>query len=389
MKHPFEPSFGTVFGCDPEIFVTRASGRVRKRRAAVGSERFLPPAGIYGDGSGVTRDGVQAELHITPGGCRQGAAGRLASAMTLLNAAVEAARAELRIPSLAVTFKPMISLTPADLRQLSPEARQLNCKPSLNAYGRKQVIVDGNTYTHRTASGHIHLGTGLITKKLVDPVDVVKILDVLVGIPTVLIDRDPSQIIRREIYGLAGEYRLPKHGLEYRVPSNFWLLDYKLASMIFGLARLAANVAEGFIRNSRQQWAKDALLDRVDFDKVQQAINTNDVDIALCIYKESIRPFAEQLPVYYSFGSGTVMDNFEYFIDQIHDGGLRRWFKTDDSATLDRWMKLDTSIGWERFLSQEVLLKRAAARFIGIIVPAASTGTVVRRHSREDLPIAA
>lgn len=381
-------SYVTTLGCDPEIFITRIAGTVRKRVAAVGSERIVPEPQVTDDmPPRVTRDGVQVELHV-PGNtaCREALAGQVSRAMSTLSALVTKARATRRDPSIAISFQPLVTLTRGDISRLSPEARELNCKPSRNAYGREQVWRDGSIYPIRTASGHLHLGNSLFTKNMIDPDEGVKVLDLLVGIPCVLVDQDPAQKIRRETYGRAGEYRLPKHGVEYRVPSNFWLQDYKMLSMVFGLAKLAMAVCEGFVPNNANKWAVDQLLSKVDFAKVEQAINENNVDMALQIYKESIRPFADRITTYQGFTS-TSMDDFEYFVDTISESGLRHWFKLGAKAMLARWWNISW-VGWERFLSEQVAPKRRAAGFTGIILdPAkamqpAAVQPVVRRRSR-------
>lgn len=372
-------AYGTTLGCDPEIFVTRIAGKLKKRTAAVPSEAVLP----VGDGPRVTRDGVQVELHV-PGNtsCRHGLSGQIAQAMMHLEDLVEDTRKRLKDPSVGVSFKPLIKLTTRDIAKLSPEARELNCKPSKNAYGREPIYRDGNVYPIRTASGHLHLGNQLFTLERLDPNDAVKILDLLVGIPCVLVDQSPKQAIRRETYGRAGEYRLPKHGVEYRVPSNFWLQDYKLMSMVFGLAKMALCVCEGLRRkNEVNRWATDMLQEKADFAKVEQAINTNDVDLALRVFKEAIRPFGNTVGVHWGFNGPTSMDNFEYFVDTIREHGLKHWFHLGPKAILARWRSGDINIGWERFLAEVVQPKRQRAKFTGIILDPVKD-TAVRRRSR-------
>ena len=75
-----------------------------------------------------------------------------------------------------------------------------------------------------------------------DPLLAVKILDIVVGNTCVIMDRAPSQVERRKVYGRAGEYRLPAHGIEYRTLSNFWLRSYQLTHLVFSLARFAINI---------------------------------------------------------------------------------------------------------------------------------------------------
>ena len=351
-------------GCDPELFVTRLAGKVRKRQTAVCSWDVVPPTAV----GQVTRDGVQVELHAGGNtGCRQSVSSSISTAFEELHQLLLPLQA--KDPTVKISFDPMVTLTPGDLKRLDPDARELNCKPSLNAYGREPIHRDGDTYPYRTASGHLHLGSRLFTERLVDPVMAVKIYDLAVGIPCVLVDQDPSQKIRRETYGRAGEYRLPVHGLEYRVPSNFWLKDYRLMALVFGLAKTATQVIDGLRKDAdiSCRKAKDVLLNKVDFAEVERVINENDFDGALRIWTESIRPLSNLILPFYGIGEG-LTSPFEYFIETVHERGLGHWFNLDDVAILHQWTELNLSVGWERFLLGEVRLKMNEAKFTGIIL---------------------
>jgi len=95
----------------------------------------------------------------------------------------------------------------------------------------------------------------------------------VVGNTLVLLDRDESNITRRKNYGRAGEYRPKPYGLEYRVPSNFWLKHYVLWSLASGLMR-------NTIMHYRLKQTKN-LLKRFDMKDIRNAINNNDYDLAL------------------------------------------------------------------------------------------------------------
>jgi hypothetical protein len=65
-------------------------------------------------------------------------------------------------------------------------------------------------------------------------------LDLFVGIPSVLIDHGTDSYKRRKYFGRAGSHRDKPYGLEYRVLSPFWLrnksttqLIYKLVEFVF------------------------------------------------------------------------------------------------------------------------------------------------------------
>lgn len=95
---------------------------------------------------------------------------------------------------------------------------------------------DGNT---RTTAGHIHLGAiELKDQSLVE--QTVKVLDLFLGVPSVLIDPERE---RRKLYGKAGCFRFGKSyvGLEYRSLSNFWLKSEELMGWVYDNTKLAVD----------------------------------------------------------------------------------------------------------------------------------------------------
>lgn len=70
----------------------------------------------------------------------------------------------------------------------------------------------------------------------------IPLLDLYIGIPSVLLDDSKQQVERRKVYGRAGEFRLTPYGIEYRVLSNFWAFNTILISYFYGLSRMAVNM---------------------------------------------------------------------------------------------------------------------------------------------------
>lgn len=111
----------------------------------------------------------------------------------------------------------------------------LGCNPSQNVYGMLgEGVFDARKLRYRFAGGHIHLGYRFEPKKIES---LVKLLDAILGVWSVGAAAKFDNPIRRKYYGLAGEYRLPEHGLEYRTLSNFWLAHPGLANLVLMLAR--------------------------------------------------------------------------------------------------------------------------------------------------------
>src|ERR1019366_5440055 len=71
-------------------------------------------------------------------------------------------------------------------------------------------------------------------------INMVKAMDAIAGVACVALFAKYDNPIRRQYYGLPGEYRLPKHGLEYRALSNAWLIHPLIMNLVIDFARKAA-----------------------------------------------------------------------------------------------------------------------------------------------------
>ena len=137
------------------------------------------------------------------------------------------------------------NVVPVETEGLRTEYVMLGCKPSMNAYGlHGNDPGDPYELKIRFSGGHIHLGIPGLTNAM--RVRVVKVLDAILGVySTVLFDYENHGMgaNRRLYYGLPGEYRPTKYGLEYRVLSSAWLQSPQLHDTIFNLAIASANFA--------------------------------------------------------------------------------------------------------------------------------------------------
>lgn len=128
---------------------------------------------------------------------------------------------------------PSALFSPGELKH--PESRVYGCNPESCAYKMQIIDSQKNTIKNtrlRSAGGHLHLGFS--NKDYIYCLMAVRMLDLFVGIPCIFLDPTPSQT-RRKTYGMAGRYRQPKYGIEYRTPGNFWLSSPSTASLIYDL----------------------------------------------------------------------------------------------------------------------------------------------------------
>lgn len=273
-------TFDIYMGSDPEFFFEK-DGKI------IGAEKVLSKFNgtFHSERGQVIIDGVQAELNPDPSYCRNIASSNIASTMVALEKVLP--------EGVTINLEQTVPVSKKELESLIPDNRCFGCTPSFNVYGDNPIgIKDASKYYKRSAGGHIHIGVyGETTKELLDPVQLVPLLDILVGNTAVLLDRSEGNIERRKNYGRAGEYRVPPHGLEYRTLSNFWLYNHTLMHLMFGLVRQAVS----YLGNGK----RDEILALVNREDIVRAINENDFDLAMSNFKKLI-PLFNQID-----GSGT------------------------------------------------------------------------------------
>jgi len=147
----------------------------------------------------------------------------------------------------------------------SEQATQFGCMPDSNAYTLRQNTSPDSNTNLRTCSGHVHIG--FKNPNFDDCINLVKMFDLFLAVPSVLIDKDRK---RREMYGKAGAHRMKPFGVECRQLSNFWVgneeLTNWLVNNIFKMIELYNN--------------KPDFIDKVNWDLVQICINEYDTFLA-------------------------------------------------------------------------------------------------------------
>lgn len=257
-------------GTDPEFFLV-AGGKLIPAFDVLQDKKASPT---------LFWDGFQAEFTWPGQLCIQLLADGIQGQMIAL---LKAARA--KQPKATLLPQDSIQIEP---RKYKPEHLQLGCDPSLNAYGvQGDIPLDPSQLPWRFAGGHLHFGLARLKNhpdKVREAVKIVKALDKTVGVFSVgagaLYEQNK---VRRRYYGLAGEFRLPPHGLEYRTLSNYWLCHPAIMQLTFEFARAIF------------QLAPLGLLDfwYGDEDTVQAIINTYDVREARKLLKRNEKLFME------------------------------------------------------------------------------------------------
>lgn len=356
---PYIMRAGRFFlGCDPELFLTNADG-------IIGAEKVIDSKGILASNGAAVLDGVQLELHPAPSTCRQTLAANIANIFQAISTALTH-----RTDGIKVSFDPVVTVSKKELDTLSEQAKKLGCSPSLNTHKPNAILkVAKCNERMRSAGGHLHLAAGPQfhgplgpDRKPTDNADTIRfvnLLDIFVGLPSVLIDRDPNASKRRRVYGRAGEHRLPPYGVEYRTLSNFWLRNYILMSFVFGQARQAYNVYMSSTPGKKFDYIKGQyipefdfyadLLKRIKMKDVAKAINRNDLDLAWKLWDEVSAFIIEFHPSSFDGVCSTNINNFNWWAKDIAEHGLEKWFPDDP---LTHWCaKGMNPPGWAGFES--------------------------------------
>lgn len=221
---------GFTIGSDPEIFLTDGEKNLIPAFDFLGSKE-KPNVGPHANNK-IYWDGFQAEFDTQSGTCLASHSDNVHYALKdLYHMALK--HNSTALLSLKTTF----DLTPKQLNDTKDEHIAFGCMPSLNVYGMKGISANGRDVPYRSSGGHIHFGIG---KKSSEEIErIVKALDAILGVACVSLFAKYDTAQRRMMYGLAGEYRLPPHGLEYRTLSNAWLCHPLAMHLTFDLARKA------------------------------------------------------------------------------------------------------------------------------------------------------
>ncbi len=259
-----------LVGADPEIFVIGNNGFTSAHGLVEGTKDkpFKVNKGA------IQVDGMALEFNIDPADCKADFIGNVNEVMRQL---------VLRIPkSLRLEVVSTADFSREYLNSLPSIATELGCSPDFNAYaGGLANPTPDDSVNFRTAAGHLHFGwsEGISQDEYHkdDCVAIVQLADLLLGVPSVLLDSDSR---RRSLYGQAGAYRPKPYGLEYRTLSNFWLKSDALKGWAYDNSQLVFDKLT------------DIELTQELKNKIQVCIDMSEMSIA----KELIKLFKIPMP---------------------------------------------------------------------------------------------
>lgn len=246
-----------TLGSDPEVFLADGDYIVPSIGLIGGTKEVPLPV----EKGAVQEDNVLAEFNIDPVTTEDMFVSHIKTVMGELGKRV----APLQLKILSSSHFDLV-----DLASFGPQAMVFGCEPDFCAWTESINPAPDSTSTLRTAGGHIHLGLELDDDDEKSRYQAVKLMDIFLGIPSVLRDDD---VERRRMYGRAGACRLKSYGVEYRTLSNFWLRDEDHQRWAYRQSHLAMENFDNL----------DYLLKQISPEVIQNTINDSDVDSARAI----------------------------------------------------------------------------------------------------------
>jgi hypothetical protein len=252
---------GVTYGSDPELFVfSEEQDKIVSSIGLIGGSKETPLPIKDAPGFYVQEDNVLAEFNIPPVLSKVGFVDNIHKGIEHVKNVLPK-KYTVRIQS-SHNFEP---------EQLNNEKdMEMGCDPDWNAWSDTintpppiELVP-----TLRSSGGHLHIGYKNADKAL--NILLVKMLEVFLGVPSTILDRDMK---RRILYGRAGSFRHKDSpfmwGVEYRTLSSFWLRSKTLTGWVYDNAKLAIEA----INNDRLHYLKEE-------DFIVSTINNGDAEAA-------------------------------------------------------------------------------------------------------------
>lgn len=263
-----------MMGCDPELMIVDSKKNLKSCIPLISGSKHSP---LKIDRGAVLSDNVNFEFNVNP---EEDIDKFIENIKTVLVQSV----------SLIGKGHSFIVQSSADFPNSELEdvrAREFGCEPDFNAWTLETNNMDAGAANQnlRSAGGHVHIGATKETKFLYDDmgkVRMIKAMDTIAGIISMLIDKDPTSALRRSLYGRAGSHRPKEYGVEYRTMGNFWVKSPSLVKLVYDLTSVAVQLV------SAKKEA--ALIKKIGEKKIIDTINKSDLKTAEAIYNKFLKP---------------------------------------------------------------------------------------------------
>lgn len=202
-----------TIGSDPELFVfNQKTKKVVSAIDKIPGHKEEPYTEGLPQGYGLQTDNILAEFNIPPVTNERDFIKELEYMKEFIRSRVKEINEDLDILCQASAKVPAKELK-------HPQAKEFGCDPDFCIYTKGPNEVSKASRTNlRSAGFHIHIGYP--ENNIDTSLDMLRYIDAVVGIPSILFDTD---VDRRNLYGKAGCFRLQPYGFEYRTLSSYWL----------------------------------------------------------------------------------------------------------------------------------------------------------------------
>lgn len=261
-------------GCDPELMIQDKKSGQLKSAIKILKGRKHEPEKV--DGGFVHSDNVNLEFNCAPAKTAAEFAKNIGKVIKESNRLV--GKSNVLIVRASANF-PKSELDDA-------EAKEFGCEPDYDAWKLKvnKPPKEAAASPFRTCGGHIHVGMTPKSKKLLSEdmgkIRTIKMMDLVLGTLSVILDSDPTSMERRALYGGAGAHRPKSYGVEYRSIGNFWVKSPELVELMHDLTVFSVQVC---LDN-----ADEALIKSVGEEKIRTTINSSDKTAAKKIFSETL-----------------------------------------------------------------------------------------------------
>lgn len=162
----------------------------------------------------------------------------------------------------------------------------IGCSKSL-CFRKKEIkdlkFEDADSPNMRSGSNHLHISSPVIST-IEDKENIARLIEIFLGMASVIWDKDPTAVERRKVYGRSGEVRYPEGEgrLEARFLSNYVMRSPELIDLTYDLTEYALS----------HMYSKTAekVFSFVNETEVENAINNCDRELAKKVLKDSKLP---------------------------------------------------------------------------------------------------
>jgi len=250
--------FDTIFGTDPEVFIVDSDKNCIPPAALkedFGMEFVDDKIMIDGGDWTIIEDGAATEINLKPSNESDIIGDRIKRALAELKRVME------KEYDLETIVFPTVSFdTKKYWEERGEEFRdcvRFGCDPDLDIYsGEYSTEISADNVPERYGGGHIHMQAPKDNLGLFDETyyHTTLLMDLIVGNSAVAFKRpdilwNEAEKKRLKYYGRPGKIRLQEYpdgtkGIEYRTPSNFWIINPSFTEGLLTLMNTVFNLSQ-------------------------------------------------------------------------------------------------------------------------------------------------